>query len=291
MTFSLDPAADDSPVLYGELGGLDVAVVAVSGRHSPSDRTGRSHWAAMEDYTLLLCERSALRPLPVPLLVPHPRAVCAHIAGLPGTVCAVFLIGLSPIETAAVQAIMAAAEGPLIISETDTLTAAIGAATMTTLRGRGLLPGQGRLAVLCAEHAPRLQPVLLDCGAATVTTYQAADLPGPLLRRLLVDHDVVIDLDGLKPAWTMAAHTVAAPADPYDYAALPLPGLLAALCGHGSITVTATALAAAARALALITPVDRTLPSLADRRLTTAVARHVSRVLASRTGESPSAYP
>ncbi|EKT77682.1 hypothetical protein WSS_A36178 [Rhodococcus opacus M213] len=92
-------------------------------------------------------------------------------------------------------------------------------------------------------------------------------------------NDVLVDLSGCAPDGAAPGRTVTVPAYGFAYGALVLPGLLAALCGHGVRTLTVEVVAACVRALALITPADQMLPSVDARLLVSAVARHVSRAL------------
>ncbi len=241
----------------------------------------------MEDYAALLTARTAMRASAVPLTDTRPNMIAARIAELPERLAAVLLVGLPALESAAVQSITAANAGRSVISETDVFTATVAAAAVMALRGKGIRPRTGRLAVIVAERAPRLRTVLLECGAATVTEWDGHTTFGPKVRRLMVDHDIVIDLTGQDSIWAVPSRTVSAPADPYRFAALAVPGVLSALCGHGAAWVSIDALAAAARALALITPVGCALPDPRDPRLVPAVARHVSRILSASAPQRP----
>ncbi|MEV6098526.1 hypothetical protein [Nocardia sp. NPDC051981] len=268
---------------------MGAAVVAVWG--SRANRTNNSCWTAMEDYAALLTDRTVLRGSAVPCTTGRPHSVAARIAKLPRHITAVFLIGLDAQKSVAVQSITAAARGRLVISETDALTATAAAAAVTALRAKRIPPRHGRLAVIGADRAPHLAAALLECGAADVTALRGNDFHGPAIRKLMVDHDITVDLTGQDSRWAVPARTVQVPTDPFHFAALALPGLLGALSGHGTNHVTVDALAAAARALTLITPVDRALPDIRDHRLVPTVARHVSRILGTPTEGSPHTHP
>ncbi|MEV5650952.1 hypothetical protein AB0L57_22100 [Nocardia sp. NPDC052254] len=265
--------------------GLEVAVVGVSDHDGMlhGDRAGRSSWAAMQEYTDLLNGRTALQAHPVLVPAGRLRAIADHLADLPSTVTAIALIGSPPAESLAVQAITASTECPLVITESDAFNATLTAAVSTALRRTGTPSGRGRLAVIGLDRAPRLVPVLLASGAGNLTIYHDHD-PDPALRRQLADeHDIVIDLTAGSSA---RPGTVTAPDNPFGYAALALPGLLSALCGHGAATVTSGVLTAAAQAICLLTPDTRAVPDLRDNRITLAVAHHVG---ASLTPELPPA--
>lgn len=289
MTSHADSVTGNDAIRHREphSGGPRAAVVAVRDGGHREERTGRSCWVAMEDYRRLLRERTAVRALAVPLTESRPHPVATRITELPENIAAVFLIGLGAAESASVQSITAAIGGRLVISETDTLTASMAAAAVTALRSKGIPPGRGRIAVNGADRAPRLAQVLLRCGAASVTTSRENTLHGPAIRTLMIDHDIVVDPTGRDSMWAVPGRTITVPADPFPYAALALPGLLGALCGHGTTRITIDALTAAARAIALITPIHRPLPDIRDHRLVTAVAGYVSRVLDGRPHARP----
>ncbi|OJF84044.1 hypothetical protein NS14008_06130 [Nocardia seriolae] len=275
----MDPGHWDSAARRGGPEGRGVGAAVVAAWGSRGTRTNSSCWMAMEDYAALLTDHTVLRTSVVPVTTGRPHSVAARIAKLPHHRTAVFLIGLNSTESAAVQSITDADGGRLVVSETDALTATVAAAAVTALRAKRIPPRHGRLAVLGAERTPRLEAVLLECGAAHVTSWHGDAFHGPAIRKLMIDHDILVDLTGQDPMWTVPTRTVSIPADPYHLVALVLPGLLGALCGHGTTRVTVDALAAAARALALITAVDRALPDVRDHRLNPTVARHVSKVL------------
>ncbi|QLY28104.1 hypothetical protein H0264_22185 [Nocardia huaxiensis] len=245
----------------------------------------------MEDYAALLTDRTVLPATTTPYTTCRPSSVAARIKKLPPQTVAVFLMGLNATESAAVQSITAATGARPVVSETDALTAAVAAAAVTALRAKRIPPRQGRLAVIGADRAPLLESVLYECGAAHVTAIHSEMLLGPAIRKLMVVHDIMVDLTGRDSMWAVPTRTVAVPADPFGFAALALPGLLSALCGHGASSVTIHALAAAARALALITPVDRALPDGRDHRLVPVVARQVSRVLGAPAAGRPQSRP
>lgn len=263
--------------------GIDVEVVGVSEARGRR-RAGRSCWAAMEDYAMLVNERTALRACAMPTSCGAPALIAEWVTNLPSTVAAVFLIGLDPVESYAVQAITAAGEGPLVVAEVDVLTAALAAAAVTMLCRRGIPPGQGRVAVTGADSAPRLGQVLYGAGAGSVALFHQPDASVLPLHRLMTYHDILIDLTSTVPPSAAPDRILRVPVDLFDHAALALPGLLSALCGHGSAVLTLDSLAAAARAVSLCTPANSALPDLHHRLLVPTVARYVSRAI---TTQSP----
>lgn len=263
------------------LTGIAVAVLAMSATRSPSTGTMRTRtpWAAMEDYAALIREQTPMRALSLPVTTSDPHVLTARILGLPTGVSAVFVVGLGHRESAAVAREVTERGGPVVLTELDVLTAAVAAATITTLRRRGVPPRAGRVVITGASWAPLLAPVLIASGVGDLSSWHERDAEAFPLRRLMDHNDVLIDLTGCAPEGAAPGRTVAVPADGFPYGALVLPGLLAALCGHEVRTLTVEAVAACVRALALITPADQLLPSIDDRLLVSAIARHVSRAL------------
>jgi hypothetical protein len=119
-----DSAAEDDAILPGAPRpvGIDVGVVGVSEPRGRGDRVARSCLAAMEDYTALIGERTAMRALALPLTYSDPPAVAAHVMGLPKRVAAVFVIGLRSADLMAVQAEVTVAAGPMRNQLTSDLT-------------------------------------------------------------------------------------------------------------------------------------------------------------------------
>lgn len=267
--------------------GHEVAVVAVWSPDRRDDRSGLTQWEVMDAYCRLINDTTALRALPTPVIAEHPQEVAQRIAGLDEPV-AVFTFGLGPTGSAAVQSITAESHPAPVLSETDVLTATTAAEVLTALRGKGIPPQQGRVAVTAAEHAPRLESVLLECGARTVTARPGRQFHGPMMRKLLIEHDIIVDCSD-DTDWTAPVRTVALPSHRFPSVALALPGLLSALCGHGTREVTTEALAAAARALALLAPVDQRLPDQSDPRLVPVVAGHVTSAI-SGIADEPRPY-
>ncbi|MDV6247815.1 hypothetical protein [Rhodococcus opacus] len=282
MTNNHDGGASGPPDGAGPvLTGISVAVVAVSttgSRTAGSART-RPPWVAMEDYAALIRERTPMRALCLPVTTGDPHVLTERILGLPTAVAAVFVVGLGHRESASVQREVTERGGPVILTELDVLTAAVAAATITTLRRRSVPPRAGRVVITGASWAPLLAPVLIASRVGDLSSWHKRDAEAFPLRRLMEHNDVLVDLVGCAPDGAAPGRTVVVPADGFVYGALVLPGLLAALCGHQVRTLTVEVMAACVRALALITPADRMLPFADDRLLVSAVARHVSRAL------------
>ncbi len=286
MSFPGDNDTGPAPREDWSSAALEVAVVGISDHAGRlhGDRAGRSSWAAMQEYTDLVNGRTALQAHSVFVPAGRLRAIADHIAGLPSTIAAIVLIGSLTAESLAVQAITASADCPLVITESDAFNTTLTAAALTALRRAGTPPGRGRLAVIGLDHAPRLVPVLLASGAGNLTIHHNGALSASLRHQLADEHDIVIDLTSGSGA---IPGSVTAPDSPFGYAALALPGLLSALCGHSATTVTSGALTAAARAISLLTPAGIAVPDLRDNRIIPAVAHHVGAALTPELPPAP----
>jgi len=267
--------------------GIDVGVIGVAPprtrSHAPrpcARDTGRLAWTAMEDYAALVRDRTPIRAGCLPLARAGADTVAARIAGLPSHVSAVFVVGTGPSESASVQLRVASLKGPLVITELDVITAALGGAAIMTLRRRVVAPRRGRIVVTGAEALPRLGPLLRAAGGGTFTSWNESDAQAYPLCGLMAHHDILIDLAGIAPDNCAPGRTLRLPRERFDYGALVLPGLLSALCRHHTARLTIDVLAACARALALIAPPDQILPALTEPLLVPAVAREVARTLA-----------
>jgi hypothetical protein len=281
--------------------GIDVGVIGVRATRTRSNAQGtcaqdadRLAWTVMEDYAALVRDRTPIRAGCLPLAWAGADTVAARIAGLPSWVSAVFVVGMGPSESASVQLRVASLKGPVVISELDVVTAALGAAAISSLRCRGVAPRRGAIVVTGVEVLPRLGPLLLASGVGMLTTWNQRDGEDYPLRRVTADNDLLIDLAGAARDAAAPGRTLRLPRERFDYGALVLPGLLSALCGHHGVSLTIDVLAACARALALLTPPDRTVPALTEPLLAPTVAAEVARTLAehpppreSRTRNTP----
>jgi hypothetical protein len=111
---------------------------------------------------------------------------------------------------------------------------------------------------------------------------QLCDAAAHPLSAALGPDDVLVDLVGSTPPDIAMGRTVNRPAEPFDFGALVLPGLVRALCLCGKPVLTLDLLAACTRALALLTPPGAVLPDTSQRLLVPAVARHAARALGER---------
>lgn len=263
--------------------GIDVGVIGVAAPRTRSHPSGlrardmdRLTWTAMEDYAALVRHRTTVRAGCLPLARAGADTVAARIAGLPSHVSAVFVVGAGPSESASVQLRVASLKGPLVISELDVVTAALGAAAIVTLRHRCAAPRRGRIVVTGTGKLPRLGPLLQAVGGGTATSWNESDAQSHPLCDVMAQHDILIDLAETAPENCAPGRTLRLPREPFDYGALVLPGLLSALCTHRGARLTIDVLAACARALALIAPPDRILPALTEPLLVPAVTREVA---------------
>ena len=269
--------------------GVDVGVIGVA---APRPRTGaqgldRSAWTAMEGYVALVCDRTPIRALCLPLACNDADTVAARIVGLSSRVAVVFVVGPGSSASARVQRTVASRRGPLVISELDVVAAALGAAAIRTLRCCGVAPRRGRTVVTGAEVLPLLGPLLLAAGGGMLTSWNKRDAQAYPLRGIMAHNDILIDLAGTAPDTSAPGRTLTLPREPFDHGALVLPGLVAALCGRNCASLTIDVLAACARGLALVTSPDRILPALDDPLLVPAVAREVARTLGDHPPHRP----
>ncbi len=229
-----------------------------------------------EDYVALIRSRT-----PASLLLAESGAneAATRISVLPKRVAAVFISGMQPAEAACTQLKAASLNAPVVISESDLVTAVLAAAAITTLRRHSIRLPQGRIALKSPEVLPRLRPVLRSAGIATVTIVSGHEHGQPSPQQSTSHHDVLIDLAGTAPPSAMSARTLAPPCEPFEHVALILPGLLTALCRHRTATLTIDILAACARAVSATAPPSQLLPALTAPLLVPTVTRQVVRAL------------
>lgn len=289
-------SGDDDATVEADADVLDIDIgvigVAAPRSHTNADHTDRAVWTAMENYAALLRERTRLRAGCLPLVPADPNAVAARIARMPSRVSAVFILGMGPAESASVQLRVAGLKGPLVVSEPDVVAAALSAAAIGRLRRCGIAAGRGRIVVTDPAVLPRLAPLLLAADAATLTTWHEHDAQSYPLRRVMATNDLLIDLARIAAETDAPGRTLRLPGQPFEYAALVLPGMLSAQRrwgGMGGLTIGV--LAACARVLVHLTPPDQTLPALNDESLVPAIAEEVARTLGETALELPTAAP
>lgn len=264
---------------------VEVAVVGVAaaGSHRAATRT-RSPWEAMEDYVAIICDRTALHAVRLPLASADVNTVVARVLGLQPRISAAFVVGLDANAAAALKQGVAERGGPLVITEIDILTTTLTAMTISTLKNLEVGPRVGQVVITGAHRAPMLGPSLLMSGVAGISSWHTSDAHQFPLRRLMEHNDVLVDLDRCGRDSVTANRVVALPYESFDHGALVLPGFLSVLCGHGVSGLTIEMIAACARSLALITPRGCTLPAPDERMLLSSIARHVTKSL----GHAPS---
>ncbi|MBP2452403.1 hypothetical protein JOF57_002316 [Mycolicibacterium lutetiense] len=266
--------------------GIDIGILGSDRCRKPTGATvlDRSAWVAMENYAALVRERTAIRAGCLPLVQGSVDAIATRIAGLSDCVSAVFVVGLDPSDSACVQLKAASLRGPLVVSESDLVAAALSAAVITTLRRHGIARRSERVVVTNPETLPRLSRLLRSAGVAKLTTWNEPDSAD--LRALVAQHDVLVDLAGTAADTTAPGRTLRLPRDLFDYGGLVLPGLLSALRDHPVKSVTMDVLAACAQALTAVTPLDRILPALTEPLLVPTIGTEVARTLGqgSQTG-------
>lgn len=232
-----------------------------------------------EDYVTLIRSRTPLRAGSLLLAESGANEAATRISVLPKRVAAVFISGMQPAEAACTQLKAASLNAPVVISESDLVTAVLAAAAITTLRRHSIRPPQGRIALKSPEVLPRLRPVLRSAGVATVTIVSGHEHGQPSPQQSTSHHDVLIDLAGTAPPSAISARTLAPPCEPFEHVALILPGLLTALCRHRTATLTIDILAACARAVSATAPPSQLLPALTAPLLVPTVTRQVVRAL------------
>ncbi len=177
---------------------VGIATVGVAAVRTPSTRArDRAVWAAMEKYAALITEAIPTRAVPLPLTQNDPAAVAARLTQLPSRVAAVFLIGLDPSATAQVQRAVHTRGGPTVMGELDVVTATLGAAAMSALRGRNIAPRRARLVVTGAGTVPRLGPLLIALGAGSMTTWRSYDTPDQRLCDVMAHRRVPLTVEVL----------------------------------------------------------------------------------------------
>ncbi|MDQ1321228.1 MAG: hypothetical protein QG655_2471 [Actinomycetota bacterium] len=257
------------------------ALVGLAGVGATGERPGAA-WATLENYAALISDRTPVRTLRVPLPAGDVRAVSDRIISMSYSASVVFVVGLDPLDSAAVQHRAADYGGPLVITEIDVVSVALAAAVLAMLRDRRPAARRGGIVVIDIERAPRLGPLLFALSGRSVTSWHERDAAAGSLCAALGPDDVLVDLAGSAPSDIAAGRTVTMPTVPFDYGALALPGLLSALGRCSKPVLTLELLASCARALALLTPAGAVLPDLRQRLLVPAVARHVARSLGER---------
>ncbi|MDI9918799.1 hypothetical protein [Rhodococcus sp. IEGM 1379] len=266
--------------------GIDVAIVGVSASrsHRAATRT-RSPWEAMEDYAAMICDRTALHAVRLPLATTDVNTVIARVLGLQPSISAAFVVGLDANAAEALQHGVAERGGPLVITEIDFLTTTLTAMTISTLRNLKVGPRVGQVVITGAHRAPMLGPALMLSGIAGISSWRRSDAHQFPLHRLMEHNDVLVDLDRCAGNLVTANRIVTLPHKSFGHGAVVIPGFLSVLCGHGVSVLTVEMIAACARSLALITPPGRTLPPPDSRMLLSSIARQVIKSL----GHSPTA--
>ena len=261
--------------------GIGVAILGVTATPKRPGTPGMEPcaWTAVEDYAAVVHDRTGIRAGRLLLAHRGADAVAVRIAELPGSVSAVFVVGMSPSQSACVQLKAASLEGPVVVSEFDVIAAALAAAAINTLRRHNVAPRHGRIVVTNPEVLPRLGPLLLMAGVATLTIWNEREAGEHTLPAVMADHDLLIDLAGTAPGTAAPDRTLMLPRKPFDYGALVLPGLLSAVCRHHAASLTIGVLAACARAVAAIARPSRILPALTEPLLVPTVTSQVARVL------------
>ncbi|WP_006243893.1 hypothetical protein [Mycolicibacterium tusciae] len=255
-----------------------VGVVAVKRRGASATTTIGSDWSTMDDYADLLTRHADLRAVPLPLTTADPDIVIARLRSLPDVPKALLLIGFDTAAATHVQRAVRGENGPVIITEADGLTAALGAAALTVLHRHGVTVRRGRI-VITGTAPPALGPLLARLNAGVISSWHSYDAEDFPLRQVMTYHDVLVDLSGAASEDLAPGRTITLPESPYEHVSVALPGLLRGLCAHPHPRLDIDILAACSRGVALVTPAERMLPRADERRLVTSVAQRVQRAL------------
>ena len=175
---------------------VDVAVVGVAAArsHRAEVRT-RSPWEAMEDYAAMICDRTALHAVRLPLATADVNTVIARVLSLQPRISAAFVVGLDAPAATAVQHGVAERGGPLVVTEIDVVTATLTAMTISALRNLVVGPRVGQVVITGAHRAPMLGPTLLMSGVAGISSWRTSDLrrEQPGVRGVAIDVGAAID--------------------------------------------------------------------------------------------------
>lgn len=260
---------------------LDVAILGVTAtpRATATESVAARARTAADDYATLVRGRTPLRAASLLLAESGANEAVMRISGLPRSVSAVFISGMRPAEAACTQLKAASLNAPVVISESDLVTAVLAAAAITALRRHNIARSQGRIALTSPQVLPRLGPVLRGAGISTLTIVDGHEHGRASQQHTMAHHDVLIDLAGTAPHRAMSPRTLTPPREPFDHAALLLPGLLTALCRHRTATLTIDILAACARAVSATAPPSQLLPALTAPLLVHTVTSQVVRAL------------
>lgn len=203
-----------------------------------------------------------------------PPAIAAHVSRQLRPLAAVFVIGLDAADAAEVRVRAAESGGPLIVSFTDVVATAHAAAVLAALQSL-VVVRHARVALADAGACPLLGPILAASGVAALTNWRPSNAATYPYQRLCADHDVVIHPDPNASLLAFGDLKIRMP-DPISLAALVVPGLLGALCGHGISIADIEHYVAAAHGVAEVTPMWETLPAV-DKPLLPigAIARHI----------------
>lgn len=171
------------------------------------------------------------------------------------------------------RALQAALSGTAaVITDQQTTAVALLAATLTTLRRRGVAPAAGRLVIVGSEHNPLVTELAVAAGIGEITRWGPADAHNlPLVALTGTRGTVVIDLNTAmhRRRHDLAIDSTAAvlAVDEPATALLALPALLAATRRTARPPAAAEHLACV-HALIACTPPGQLLPTLADPALT-----------------------
>lgn len=254
-----------------------VAIIGVSRTAAVGTHTRLDRFSLLDRYVKLINATTLLRAFALQL-TGQPPAVAPDVGSQLSSMSAVFIVGLAAPTAADVQDRVSRAGGPLIVAYTDAIATAQAAAVLAVLKSLDVPTHRARVALADAGPSPRLRSILVGAGIPELTRWHECDASSYSRRRLRAHHDVVISPNPTTPLLAFGEHTVRLP-EPADLAALVVPGLLSALCGHRIAASGIEYLIAAAHGIAAVTPTGQTLPAVDEPLLIGAIARHIDHLI------------
>lgn len=254
-----------------------VGIIGVSRTPAVGTRTRLNRFSMLDRYVQLINNTTLLRAVALQL-TGQPPAVATHLGNQLSSMSAAVIVGLAAPAAADVQDRVAQAGGPLIVAYTDVVTAAQAAAVLAALKSLDVPAHRARVALADADPSPHLGPILVGSGIAELTLWHDRDASAYPRRRLRARHDVVISPNPTAALLAFGERTLRLP-DPSVLAALVVPGLLSALCGHRIAASSIEHLIAAAHGIAAVTPLRQPLPAIDEPLLVSAIARHIDHLV------------
>lgn len=268
-----DPASDALPTRPP--GRVAIVDGGLPGRRRPRGAVATDPAASC---VALLAALADLDSVVVPLVADGATAAATAVRStLPPDIAAVYLTGIDPRHTDAIQHELARTLAVPVITSEQTTAIAMTVAVLNLLAQAGKSPLAGRLVIVGTSPMPTLCPLLVAVGIGDLTTWHPADSLAFPLRRIARLADAVIDPVGdgvplVEPPSDPDQPPLIAGGDPV-YPLLALPGLLSAVLRAPARPPDIDTFYACVLALITCTPPGELLPSLLDPDLTPTVTR------------------